>query len=173
MTQIDRDRNFRYDQPAAEWVTGLPVGNGRLGAMVLGQPDEERFAINEETLWAGGHTERTPADASTSLEEIRSHVFDGDYETAQELCNDRLLGDPPVIRPYQPFCDLEIDLAVEGVIENYQRKLDLENGVVCVEYTASSTTYTREYFVSAPDGVLVVRLSADEPGAIDASISLT
>ncbi|RKD88905.1 glycoside hydrolase family 95 protein [Halopiger aswanensis] len=161
-----------YDEPADEWIDALPLGNGRLGAMAYGGLERERIQCNEETLWAGGHEEKVVEGASEHVEEIRQLCFDGEYEAAQELCNEHLQGGPAGIRPYLPFCELLIEQPGHDEATAYRRELDLADGCYRVEYDLEGTTYTREYFVSTPDDVLVVRLECDGPGTVDASVRL-
>jgi len=161
-----------YDEPAEEWVEGLPLGNGRLGAMVRGDLESERIQLNEETLWAGGNVDRVVEGAADHLPEIRECLFDGEYERAQALCNEHMLGDPPDIRPYQPFCDLLVEQPGHDRATGYHRELDLRDGVARVAYSVGNTRYAREYFASAPDDVVVVRLVSEEPGMVDATVRL-
>jgi len=161
-----------YDEPAGEWIDALPVGNGRLGAMVHGGLERERVQLNEETLWAGGNVDRVVKGAAEHLPEIRQCCFDGEYERAQQLCNEYLLGDPPAIRPYQPFCDLIVEQPSHERATSYHRELDLQDGVSRVAYTVDGTRYAREYFASAPDNVVVVRIASEEVGGVDATVRL-
>jgi alpha-L-fucosidase 2 len=160
-----------YDSPATEWLEALPVGNGRLGAMTFGAPGVDRIQFNADTLWAGGHEERTNPVAGAHLEEIRRLLFDGDVERAQAIAEETLMGDPIRLRPYQPFGDLALDVGHDDVTD-YRRELDLSAGLVRVRYDHEGTTYTREYFASAPDDAIVVRLAADGPDGIDATLGL-
>ncbi|WP_207592636.1 glycosyl hydrolase family 95 catalytic domain-containing protein [Halomontanus rarus] len=161
-----------YDEPAAEWIDALPIGNGRLGGMVHGGLESERIQCNEETLWAGGHEEKVVEGAHDHLEEVRRLCFDGEFEAAQRLCNERMQGEPPGVRPYQPFCDLLVDQPGHEEAIDYRRELDLRDGIARVEYEVDDTRYTRAYFASAPDDVLVVRLECDTPGGVDAAFRL-
>ncbi|QPV61606.1 glycoside hydrolase family 95 protein [Halosimplex litoreum] len=160
-----------YDSPATEWLEALPVGNGRLGAMAYGDPGVDRVQFNADTLWAGGHEERTNPVAREHLEEMRRLLFDGDVERAQALAEEKLMGDPIRLRPYQPFGDLALDVGHDDVTD-YRRELDLSAGLVRVRYDHEGTTYTREYFASAPDDAIVVRLAADGPDTVDATVGL-
>ncbi|MEY7851030.1 glycoside hydrolase N-terminal domain-containing protein [Natrarchaeobius sp. A-rgal3] len=170
-TEREQD-TLRYDEPATEWLEALPIGNGRLGAMVYGGLECERIQCNEETLWAGGHEDEVVPDASEHLEEIRRLCFEGEYEAAERLCDEHLRGDPPGIRPYLPFCDIVIEQPGHGEATNYRRELDLVDGIYRVSYEVDGTTFEREYFASAPDDVLAVRLRCDEPSEIDATVRL-
>src|SRR5512143_2490262 len=118
-----------YRQPAADWNEALPVGNGRLGAMVFGTPDHEKLQLNEETVWAGSPVDNNNPAALETLPLIRKALFEGDYAGASALAEKALLGTPPRIRSYQPLGDLLIDLEGLRAGEGYARDLDLRNGV--------------------------------------------
>ncbi|MFB6138074.1 MAG: glycoside hydrolase N-terminal domain-containing protein [Halobacteriaceae archaeon] len=167
-----------YRDTPDEWVEALPVGSGRLGAMVFGYPAEERVQLNEEHLWAGdGPTE--PADtASEHLEEVRELLLDGEHEAAHEVADEHLLGEPRRLRPYQAFGDLHVALPGHDDPDDYTRALDLETGVATTSYAVDGTTYRRECFASAVDDVVVYRVVADADGsddtaAFDARVSLS
>ncbi|MFB6128302.1 MAG: glycoside hydrolase N-terminal domain-containing protein [Halorhabdus sp.] len=160
-----------YDEPASAWLEALPIGNGRLGAMLFGRPGFERVQFNADTLWAGGHEDRTNPEAREHVEEVRRLIFDGEVERAQALADETLMGDPIRLRPYQSFGDLSIDVGHDGVAD-YRRELDLSAGVARVRYEHDGTTYVREYFASAPDDAIVIRLTAEEPGAVNATVGL-
>jgi alpha-L-fucosidase 2 len=160
-----------YDSPATEWLEALPIGNGRLGAMAFGRPGTDRVQFNADTLWAGGHEDRTNPVAREHLDEIRQCLFDGDVERAQTLADEKLMGDPIRLRPYQPFGDLFLDVGHDDVTD-YRRELDLSAGVARVSYDHGGTTYTREYVASAPDDAIVVRLTVDGPADLAATVGL-
>jgi len=160
-----------YDAPATEWLEALPIGNGRLGAMAFGGPGVDRVQFNADTLWAGGHEDRTNPVAREHLEAVRQLLFDGEVEQAQALADEKLLGDPVRLRPYQPFGDLTVAVGHDDVTD-YRRELDLSAGLVRVRYDHEGTTYTREYFASAPDDAIVVRLAADGPDDVDVTVGL-
>ncbi len=159
-----------YDEPATEWLEALPLGNGRLGAMAFCRPGADRVQFNEERLWAGGHTESRNPVAREHLDDIRGLLFEGEVESAQALAEE-MMGDPVTLRPYRTFGDLSIIADHEGY-EAYRRELDLEAGVARATYRVGATDYTREYFVSEPDDAVVVRIEADGPGGIDATVAL-
>ncbi len=168
-----------YTQPAEDWESeALPLGNGRMGAMVFGRTEEERIQLNEESLWAGGHHEPDGNNpmAAEVLPDVREHLLDGEHEEAEALIDPHIMGEPPdyetLVRPYQSFGDLFIDVGHTDVSE-YHRELDLDAGVSRVRYRNGRTKYEREAFVSAPDDVLVVRLTAQGPDSVSASVSLT
>ncbi|WP_436910861.1 glycoside hydrolase family 95 protein [Halosimplex marinum] len=168
----DHDDRLWYDAPAAEWVEALPVGNGRLGGMVHGRPARERVALNDDRLWAGHHADRTPDGGPDDLDAVRECLWDGEFERAQRLCNEFFVTDTTGVQPYQPLGDLLLDCPGHDDPAEYRRNLDLREGVSRVEYTADGTRFERECFASAPDGVLAVRIEADEPGAVDARVRL-
>ena len=159
-----------YDQPARAWTEALPLGSGRLGAMVFGGVDGERLQLNEETLWsgepAGGikHPEgwNNPG-ALEALPAVRQAIFAGDYAAANELCK-QLQG--PFTQNYLPFADLRLEFPPGGAVSGYRRWLDLDAALAGVQYQRDGVTYTRTAFASHPEQVLVLRLEADRPGAL-------
>lgn len=155
-----------YRAPAQEWLEALPVGNGRLGAMVFGGTDTERLQLNEDSLWAGGPGDYARPDAVRHLAEIRRLVVEEKWNRAQRLIDAEFLGSPSEQAAYQVLGDLELTLAGEGEAADYERELDLETAVARTTYTRGGVRHVREVFASAPDQVLVVRLSADTPGAV-------
>ncbi|MFW5972352.1 MAG: glycosyl hydrolase family 95 catalytic domain-containing protein [Bacteroidota bacterium] len=163
-----------YDRPAAEWTEALPVGNGRLGAMIFGRIDMERIQINEESVWAGRRLNDNNPAARRHLDEIRSLVFKGRNLEAYDLATRALLATPPSIRSYQPLMDLTLDFHQESFDRgSYERSLDLGTGIARVEYVSDGVRIVREVFASAPDDVIVVRLTADRPGALSLEIGLS
>jgi alpha-L-fucosidase 2 len=160
-----------YTQPAAQWVEALPVGNGRLGAMVFGGVAEERLQLNEESVWDGYARDTTNPEALKALPEVRRLIFEGKNEEARELADRSMMGNPKVVKSYQSLGDLHLTLGEQQATQ-YRRQLDLDTAVATTEYTSDGVRYTREVFASAPDGVIVVRLSADRPGAIDLDATL-
>ena len=161
-----------YRQPAAVWNEALPLGNGRLGAMVFGGTAQERIQVNAQTLWGGAPHDYDGAPRGAQLAPLRQAIFDGNLAEAERL-GEGFLGDPKVLCPYQPFVDLALGFAGHDAAQDYRRSLDLARGVHTVSYRVGQTRFRRECFVSFPDKVLVVRLSADRPGALDAAIALT
>ncbi|MET8394003.1 glycoside hydrolase family 95 protein [Streptomyces anthocyanicus] len=155
-----------YRAPAQEWLEALPVGNGRLGAMVFGGTDTERLQLNEDSLWAGGPGDYARPDAVRHLAEIRRLVVEEKWNRAQRLIDAEFLGSPSEQAAYQVLGDLELTLAGEGEAADYERELDLETAVARTTYTRGGVRHVREVFASAPDQVLVVRLTADTPGAV-------
>ncbi len=157
-----------YPQPGYEIITeGLPLGNGRLGALVLGDPAAERLALNEDTLWSGRPHDPVNPDALRDLPEVRRLVFAGEYQKAADLANRSLVGTPRRQSSYQPLGDLLLDFPGHARATDYRRELDLDTAIARVSYTVDGVRYTREHFVSSPAQALVVRLTADRPGMIN------
>jgi alpha-L-fucosidase 2 len=155
-----------YPRPADSWLQALPVGSGRLGAMVFGGARVERLALNEDTLWAGGpHDYDNPAGAA-ALPRIRELVFAGEWLAAQDLIEADFLGRPHKQMPFQPVGDLLLSLADIGDVTDYRRTLDLDDAITSVEYLQAGVRHRREVFASAPDQVIAVRLTAEAPGAL-------
>jgi alpha-L-fucosidase 2 len=161
-----------YDHPAAHWNEAHPIGNGRIGAMVFGRVDSERIQMNEATLWTGKPHDYSNPDARRNLEAIRKLIFDEDVEAAEKLAPS-LLGIPPQIQTYQPFCDLHLDFYTDTHVEHYQRSLDIRSAIAAVTYQCGDVRFHRESFVSYPDQVFVLRLSADKPAQQSFKLSLS
>lgn len=155
-----------YAQPATQWVEALPVGNGRLGAMVFGGTANERINLNEQSIWTGGPYDPTRGGGPEALPEIRRLVFAGKHREAELLFSKTMLGDPVEQMKYQPLGDLLLEFPGHDTVTDYRRDLDLAQAVAAVSYQAGGVRFRRETFASAPDQVVVVRLTADKPGAI-------
>ncbi len=160
-----------YEQPAQEWTEALPIGNGRLGAMVYGGTRRERLQVNEESVWAGRRIDDNNPSALENLPRIRQLLFEGKNEEAFALASAHLVARPPGLRSYEPLMDVWLDLPSEAV-SGYERSLDLGSGIALTEYTAGGTHFTREAFASAVDNLIVLRIEADRPGGVDACLSL-
>ncbi len=169
---IMTDNLLWYDAPARLWTDALPLGNGRLGAMVFGDPVSERLQINEATFWAGGPYRPVNADAYGHLEDVRELIFAGRYAEAEAMADEHLMARPIKQMSYQPVGDLHIDFLHSQTVGSYRRTLDLDTAIATTSYISEGITFFREAFVSPVDGVLVVRLSADRPGAIRCRISI-
>ncbi len=162
-----------YTQPAANWNEALPLGNGRLGAMVFGDPAHEHLQLNESGVWAGKLLDRNNPEALKALPEIRKLLFAGKTHEAEVLADRTMIGNPRSLPPYQSLGDLHLEFPITEEVTNYRRELDLTDAIATVTYTANGTTYKREYFSSAPDQMIVMRLTADRPGQISFTASLT
>ncbi|MGW0519187.1 glycoside hydrolase family 95 protein [Crossiella sp. NPDC003009] len=163
-----------YDKPAgADWLRALPVGNGRLGAMVFGNTDTERLQLNEDTLWAGGPHDYSNPQGAAALPEIRRLVFQDQWARAQDLINRTMLGNPAGQLAYQPVGDLRLSFPGGSGVSGYQRWLDLTTATTVVTYLANNVRHRREVLASAPDEVVAVRLTAETPGSISFSAAFT
>lgn len=161
-----------YRQPASEWNRALPVGNGRLGAMIFGGTAEEHIQLNEETLWTGGPYNPVVKGASAALPEIRRLLFAGDVPRAHDLFGRTMMGVPYEQMKYQPLGDLFIAFPGHDSVTGYRRELKLDSAISRVSYVVKGVTFTRDVFVSAPDQAIVIRLSANRPGALTFSATL-
>ena len=161
-----------YATPAKKWDEALPVGNGRLGAMVFGKNGEERIQLNEETYWSGGPYSTVVKGGAKVLPEIQKKVFEEKYLAAHNLFGRNLMGYPVEQMKYQCLANLHLFFKNQDSITNYKRWLDMETGISGVSFTADGITYQREVLSSAPDQVIVVRLTADKPGSISFTANL-
>lgn len=161
-----------YGQPATEWGEALPVGNGRLGAMVFGGANDERLQLNEETIWSGNPRDYDRVGAYKKLPEIRQLIFDGKNSEAEAEITKHILGDRP-LGSYQPLGDLRLVFDGQANFTDYRRELDLDTAIARVTYRVGDANFTREVFSSAPHQVLVVRLACDKPGRISFTATLS
>jgi alpha-L-fucosidase 2 len=166
------DLSLWYEAPAKAWTEALPLGNGRLGAMVFGGIGRERLQLNEDTLWAGGPYVPVNPRASTHLAEVRELLFAQRFAEAEALANRHLMAEPLKQMPYQPAADLWIDMAV-GEATDYRRSLEIDRAISFTRFTIAGTNYQRDAFVTAADGVLAMRISASTPGALSLRLSMT
>ncbi|HZS07587.1 MAG TPA: glycoside hydrolase family 95 protein [Blastocatellia bacterium] len=162
-----------YRQPATKWEEALPIGNGRLGAMVFGGVESERLQLNEDTIWAGEKRDRNNPSAATSLPEVRRLLVAGKAKEAEELADKNIIAIPRRMPPYQPLGDLMLRFSGRGTASDYVRELDLDSGIARMAYKAGDARFTREVFSSAVDQVIVVRLTSDKPGALTFAATLT
>ena len=156
---------IRFSEPAKHWEEALPLGNGKLGAMLFSEVGAERIQLNEESVWYGGLMDRNNPDAKAHLQEFRDHIFEGRLREATDLALNVFSGTPQSMRQYQNLGDLTI-YSNGGVVEDYERSLDLAEAVHRVSYRIGEHHYTREQFISAPDNVLVMRYRTDAPQGI-------
>lgn len=163
-----------YEKSAERWEESLPIGNGSLGAMILGGAEEEILGLNEESVWSGYYKDKNNAKAADCLEEVRSLVFSGKNKEAERLIQNNMLGE--YNESYLPLGNLKLKFAYgsgkEGKAEGYRRQLDLENAVAQVSYSCNGVHYQREYFASYPAKAIFVRLTADKP-VMDFTVSFT
>ena len=162
-----------YRTAAANWNEALPVGNGRLGAMVFGGVVDERLQLNEDSVWAGEKLDRVNPRAAASIPEIRKLLFEGKPAEAEAIADKTILSVPRRMPPYQTLGDLAIRFTVPGEAADYRRELDLDEATARVRFRAGDTVFTREVFASAIDQVIVVRITASVPGAISLTASMS
>jgi alpha-L-fucosidase 2 len=156
-----------YNQPASQWVEALPVGNGRLGAMVFGNPSQERIQLNENTVWAGQPHRNDNPDAKEALAKVRQLIFTGKYKEAQDLVNQKFISRNSQGMPYQTAGNLNLSFPGHENYTNYYRELNIETAVTSSRYDVGGVTYNREIFASFPDQVIIFRITASKPGKIN------
>jgi alpha-L-fucosidase 2 len=157
------------------WDEALPIGNGRIAAMVFGGIKRERIQLNEESLWSGKKIENTNQDAVQEIKDMRNLIFEGKYDEAQTLAEQKLTGNLDNLSNYQSLGDLFIemtDIQDESVVTDYYRDLHIDSAIATVHFKIGDKLYTREIFASYPDNVLVMKLSCNQPGSINARVSL-
>ncbi|GGI45602.1 alpha/beta hydrolase [Paenibacillus marchantiophytorum] len=156
---------LHYLSCAKAWTEALPIGNGRLGAMVFGDPEAEHLQLNEDTLWSGrGPVDANNPNAKRVLSEVRGLIAEGRYAEADKKSKE-MMG--PYNQSYMPLGDLHLKFRHGGVVQAYERSLDLTDAIARVVYRIGDITYTREMFASYPDQVIVIRIEASAPGALD------
>jgi alpha-L-fucosidase 2 len=161
-----------YTNAAVKWTEALPIGNGRLGAMIFGGVGREQLQLNEATLWAGGPYDPDNTNALAALPEVRKLVLAGHYDEASQLISSKMMAVPLRQMPYQTLGDLWLDFGTNAPVENYRRELDLDSAVASVSYSVNGVRFKREIFSSPVDQVIVIHLTADQPGRISFSASL-
>jgi alpha-L-fucosidase 2 len=163
-----------YNKPAENvWLDGLFIGNGYMGANVFGRIQNEKIALNESTFWSGRPHDYNDPDAYKYFGQIRDLVFAGKYKEAENMVNEHFYGIPAAQQAYQPLGDLLLDFRITGdSIKDYYRELDMETGVVKVTYNDGDVKMTREVFMSYPDHVMVMKVSADKPGSVSLEAKL-
>src|SRR6185312_10511121 len=161
-----------YQSPAAAWEEALPVGNGRLGAMVFGKYDQETIQLNDDTYWTGGPYSTVVKGGYKELSEIQKDIFEGRPLDAHKLFGRYLMGYPVEQQKYQSLANLILSFKNEKEVSGYKRWLDLNTGITSVQYTAHGVTYKREVFSSAPDQTIAIRITADKPGSISLTAEL-
>lgn len=170
----ENDLKLWYDEPAEHWVEALPVGNGRLGAMVFGGTSSERIQLNEETVWAGQPNSNANPDIEPgALEEIRQLIFQGKYRAAQDMVDRKIFFPTNHGMSYQTVGDLLLDFPGHDAATAYRRELDIANALTSVFYEVDGVQYAREVFSSFADDVLVMKISASRKGAISFNASFS
>ena len=193
---LPAEHTLWYDRPASEWLAALPLGNGRLGAMVFGRVSEERIQLNEDTVWAGGPIDRHHAQTARLLPKIRELLFAGKLNEASYLTRMAMTSGPKHLQPYQSLGELVLAfrepagvLPTYGMmpdstgvqvfgrimgpeIADYRRQLDLTTGIADTSFTWAGVAHRREALVSYPDQVVAIRLTAAAPGRLTFNASL-
>ena len=159
-----------YDHPASEWEEALPIGNGRIGAMVYGNPLQEVYQLNEESIWSGYPQDWNNPKAANALPQVREAVDRGDYAKASELWKANAQG--PYTARYLPMANLMLDQLTRGEARNLYRELNISNALSTVTYEADGVKYRRTSFISYPDQVMVIKIAADRPQAVSLHIRL-
>jgi alpha-L-fucosidase 2 len=172
-TTAPDDNVLWYRAPAANWNEALPVGNGRLAAMVFGGVSDERLQLNEDSVWAGEKLDRVNPQAAASLLDIRRLLFAGKPAEAEALADKTIISIPRRMPPYQALGDLAIHFKLEAEPSAYRRELNLDDAIARVRFRSGGVLYTREVFASAVDHVIVLRVSADRPGSIGLTASMS
>jgi len=164
--------NLWYRKPAEQWTEALPVGCGRLGAMVFGEKFRERIQFNEDTLWTGGPHDYAHKGASKYLDTIRRLLSEGKQGRAEKLAFEHFMGTPFRQKAYQPCGDLILSFPHHTKASHYRRELNLDTAVATTSYRVGKVKFTREVFASYPAQAIIVRLSASEPGQLTFTASL-
>ena len=169
---LNRPLCLWYAQAAEKWTEALPLGNGRMGAMVFGGVFDERIQFNEDTLWNGFPHDYDRAGAHDHLGEIRQLLFDNKIKRAEDVTRKTFLSDPIRQKAYQPFGDLRLHFSSQGEVADYRRELDLDSAMVKTTFHLGGVRFEREVFASHPDEAVVMRITADRPGNINFTLNL-
>ena len=161
-----------YRQPAAKWAEALPIGNGRLGAMIFGGLPNEKIQINEDTIWAGEKRDRNNPQGARNLAEVRKLLVDAKPVEAEQLAEKTIISIPKRLPPYQPLGDLAIRFNGIDQTSDYRRSLDLDTGIVSASFKSGDAQFRREIFSSAVDQVIVIRLTSDKPSRLGFAVTL-
>jgi len=163
-----------YEQPSgATWENALPIGNGRLGAMVYGNVEKETLKLNEHTLWSGGPNRNDIPETLPALNQIRQLIFEGKHKEAENLSNKVMFGKKSSGQMFQPAGNLHLEFPGHEIYKNYYRALDIEKAIAKTSYTIGAVTYTRTAFAAFGDRVVVMRLTANKPAQITFTASYT
>ncbi len=171
--QNDNLLKLWYNHPARRWVEALPVGNGRLGAMIYGDPSNEIVQLNENTVWAGQPNRNDNPDAKEALPQVRKLIFEGKYKEAQDLVNQKFISKISHGMPYQTVGDLHLIYPGHEKYSDYYRELDIEKAVATTRYTVDGIVYQSKVFASIPDQIIIVRITAGQPGKINFTASMS
>jgi len=163
--KMEEEQNLKlwYDEPAQSWNEALPIGNGRMGAMVFGGVEKERIQFNEETLWTGQPHDYANEDAHEYLDEIRDLLFEGKQKEAEELAMENFMSEPLRQKAYQPFGDVYLEFENHSEFTEYRRELNLNKAICTTSYKIGETQFYREVFASYPDSIIVINLVTEGP----------
>ncbi len=162
-----------YDKPAQVWTEALPLGNGRLGVMLYGNPAAEQMQLNEETIWAGRPNNNANPEALEWIPKIRQMVLEGKYLEAQNAATAHVKASTNSGMPYQSFGDLRVTFPGHSRYDHYYRELSLDSARAVVRYRVDGVNYQRETFVSLTDQVIITRITADQPAKVTFNATLT
>lgn len=170
--QTNTDLKLWYTKPASIWNEALPLGNGRLGAMVFGDPSIERLQLNEETIWAGSPNSNAHTKSIEALPKVRQLVFEGKFKEAQDLATSDIMSQTNDGMPYQTFGSVYISFNGHNDYKKYYRDLDISNATASVQYEVDGVTYKREVLTAFADQVIAVKLSASKSGKITCNVMM-
>ena len=162
-----------YQKPAEVWTDALPIGNGRLGAMVFGGVERERIQLNEETLWDGGPRDTNNSKALEALPKVQQLLFDDQNEEATQLAGETMLGVPERIKSYQSLGDLFLEFLHDGDPTEYRRELNLNTGIAKTTYRCGDVNFSRETFATAIDNLIVIRIESDTAEQLAFDVAIT
>ncbi|TDN90379.1 alpha-L-fucosidase 2 [Salegentibacter sp. 24] len=172
LCQDESQFNLWYDEPAQKWVEALPIGNGRLGAMVYGDPQQEVIQLNENTVWAGQPNRNHNPEAREYLARVQELLFEGKSVEAQTLVNQHFISETSQGMPYQTVGNLKLSFPDHQNYSEYYRELDLKDAVTRSQYKVGNRTYKTKVFASYPDQVIVVQVTSDQPGTLNFSATM-
>ncbi len=162
-----------YDKPAQRWTEALPIGNGRLGAMIYGGTDKEKIQFNEETVWSGQPHDYAHKGAYQFLDSIRTLLWAGKQKDAHSLADKEFMSQPLGQQCYQPFGDVLLNFPGHATATNFYRDLSLNNALSTVYYEVAGVKYTREIFASFPDQAIFIKITASKPKSLNFSVSMS
>jgi alpha-L-fucosidase 2 len=172
--QTKNNLKLWYDKPSGQvWENALPIGNGRLGAMIYGNVEKEIIQLNEHTVWSGSPNRNDNPDALAALPELRQLIFDGKQKDAEALANKVIISKKSQGQMFEPVGNLGLTFKGHENFTNYHRELDLEKAIATTSYVVEGITYTREIFASLSDRVIVMRLSASKPNSVSFTASFS
>lgn len=167
-----KEQSLWYNQPASTWEEALPIGNGRLGAMIFGHPFQECIQVNEESLWSGAPINSNNPKAIQNLDKIRELILNHQYQAAKKLAAETMVGTPPCVRSYQTLGNILLDYSIQDTTQ-YSRSLNLNRGICTTQFLSQGIGYKQEVFASAVDNVIVTRLSSAQAEGLSVLVRLT